>query len=1024
MISDDNLLNQYRESKRIIRQAMEDRQLVLFVGAGASIASGMPSWSEAIRIIADRLSIVDDHPDYLRIPQYYYNARGKKEYTQLMREIFKHGEFLGKNGIHDKIIEFNTETIITTNYDHLIEQAAEDNSQILSVVSKDADLPYRKGGKELIKMHGDFENDNYVLKEDDYLSYSRNFKLIENYVKSLIGTKVVLFIGYSFNDPDLKLIFSWVKDILGGDFQRAYLIESGKAYDVNEADYFKNFGVNLLYASIQLRDKYNYSDFTNNLTLMLGWLLQKDEKDKLIELYNDLKPFSAMNYASHKYVKNALSKADIVTDDGRMYINEVLKNPDGETSFIFKALAYEQYLRLEKNISVPKDYYKWLASSNKEEEERFQEENNKRAVEYFSDFSIPKDKQEYIREILDILYKTNILCIEGHLPRTDSGSGWNTVTIPIHKSDYFDWMYYVNAFNYKALRERADKNDMHLTDTRPELYMEQGYIQFTLCNYMEAYTCFKNAKTIYYKRKEYVKYCIAEFDRYILGKMIISGSMIFGISSEDADDVKEEIASVDLDRTFNSLPALGESNKALKDIYTFNVAYTLFQDAYKTSEKVNEQAKTRYYMFSGTAAFSGMRRSISDYYDYITLNLLPVNGYSEHVNIFRIYFQSIVNSVLVKDDNNDADIIPSKSIHADELQPFDVLIALKFVNDKNISKLLEDISSKLPISFEALEYLSEVISNCEEGMPKSVYVQDNPFWKCLTFLGYCDLNSKLVDVTLKKLNELIASFQYRDYKNKIIRFLKSAKEQDAISDQGVVLLERILEKVLLFLAKDKTVADYHIELVLCVLWVLKSKDNTFDRLDLIKPLISDDSRVFVVSLYNLLGDNCRKSLEEEYSGWSFENDWKGFEFYYYLVLSRIQEPDSDVEKIIYKYFEDIEDDNTPSLDGVIFISDQSNESFIYKLLVLFLEGLIIDKESCRRIIMKYNLPGAEWLLDYVDYDYSFFDVSWLAICTESLLSKICKNSAVKNKLKKAVEKRYRSGDVERKILDLYFKYLT
>ncbi len=31
----NNLLNQYIESKRIIRQAMDDYQLVLFVGAGA-----------------------------------------------------------------------------------------------------------------------------------------------------------------------------------------------------------------------------------------------------------------------------------------------------------------------------------------------------------------------------------------------------------------------------------------------------------------------------------------------------------------------------------------------------------------------------------------------------------------------------------------------------------------------------------------------------------------------------------------------------------------------------------------------------------------------------------------------------------------------------------------------------------------------------------------------------------------------------------------------------------------------------
>ena len=46
----NNLLNQYIESKRIIRQAMDDYQLVLFVGAGASIASGIDLLAELLAL--------------------------------------------------------------------------------------------------------------------------------------------------------------------------------------------------------------------------------------------------------------------------------------------------------------------------------------------------------------------------------------------------------------------------------------------------------------------------------------------------------------------------------------------------------------------------------------------------------------------------------------------------------------------------------------------------------------------------------------------------------------------------------------------------------------------------------------------------------------------------------------------------------------------------------------------------------------------------------------------------------------
>lgn len=44
MANNLNTQQEYSESRRIIRQAQRDDQLVLFVGAGVSINSGMSSW--------------------------------------------------------------------------------------------------------------------------------------------------------------------------------------------------------------------------------------------------------------------------------------------------------------------------------------------------------------------------------------------------------------------------------------------------------------------------------------------------------------------------------------------------------------------------------------------------------------------------------------------------------------------------------------------------------------------------------------------------------------------------------------------------------------------------------------------------------------------------------------------------------------------------------------------------------------------------------------------------------------------
>ena len=784
MIEDNNVLNQYKEAKRIIRRAMDEHQLVIFVGAGASIASGMPSWGQAIKIIADKLFLKDDQLDYLRIPQYYFNSRGKKEYTQLMHNIFRHGDYLLKHKIHDKIMEFNVSTIITTNYDHLIEQAAEDNSQILYVVSKDSDLPYRRGGKELIKMHGDFENDNFVLKEDDYLSYSRNFKLIENYVKALIGTKVVLFIGYSFSDPDLKLIFSWVKDILGGDFQRAYLIESGKSYDVNEAEYFKNFGINLLYSSIQLQSQYSADNLTNNLFLMLEWLLVSDENDKLTMLYNELKPFISMKYASKKYVETALAKAGILSGNGRISLPFIEDKED--TSFIFKALAYEQWVKFDKKIILSNDLL---------EQGYREEENNKRVAEYLKDFKPEKTKHEKIRQILSVLCKSNLQYIQIHFSTEKYLLAERKgAIIPLKRTCSPEWMNYVDTFDFAALERIAENNYFHITNNEPDLFMEQGYIQFILGNYLSAYHCYKSAKSIYYKRQEYIKFFVAEFSRYILGEMITNPNGVFYEISKDMELVEGELKTIDLDKLFNTLPDLGKSNNVLKDMYTFNVAYTLFQQAYKSSEKVQEEANTSYLMFSGTTAFKSMHEDMLDYYKYISLNMLPVNNYMEHVNIFHIYFDSIVNSVMSTIDvsyigNNNT----VTNVHANQLEQFDVMISLKFIKVNELERLLNRFSNILRLSSEALKYLETVIKNCNKKKIANNFPDDDIFLKCIVILRHCNLSVSLVETVFYKLNELITLINRRQYVNNVIGFIKNSDKQKFLFGVEINLVSEFLQ---------------------------------------------------------------------------------------------------------------------------------------------------------------------------------------------------------------------------------------
>ena len=1012
MINDNGILNHYIESKKLISEARHDGQLVIFVGAGASICSGMPTWGQAVKEIATHLGIYEEPLDFLRIPQYYFNARGKKEYTQLMRKVFRHGDFLVKHEIHDKIIEFNTHTIITTNYDNLIEKAAEDNSEVICVVSKDADLPYRKGGKELIKIHGDFESDNFVLKEDDYLSYSRNFRLIENYVKSIIGTKVVLFLGYSFSDPDIKQIFSWAKDILDGDFQRAYLIESGKEYDTNEADYYKNFGINVLYASVQLKTEFKNTDLTLNLLNMLKWLLHEDKLTKLDELYDDLKPFKYMNFVSDRYIKAAFYKVDLKVNDGYISEFDMGKGLD-ESGKIIRNLAYEQYTMIS------------LADGNRTANEE-EMEKKERINKLLENFKPDEHAKEKIKTILDILAKSGVRYIELHDP-LENNSGRHSDCIELANYDMPEWIEAINTFDYQVLENIIAKNNAHLAESRPQLYMEQGYLNYVLKEYLVAYSCFKMAASIFYRHQEYFQYFIAEINRFYIGKMVSDrDGAISGIDFKDAKIVSEEIKAINLDRTYRSLPDFGGNNKALKDIYTFKIAYTLFQDAYLASEKIREQAKTNYIFFSGTAAFVSMRKSMEDYYSYITLNQLAVDQYVENREIFRIYFQSIFGSVMAVDMDSSDYIIKSRSgnVHANKLSRFDLMIALRYEELKNLQRMLQNITINLPMEDDALNYLLTVIIKYKKRPIKSIFLGDNVFWKAVLLLGYCMLNGEVVDKTFERINECIVGSDYRDYKNVLIRFAKNAELQGLITKDNIKYITLFLDKELVYLCENKDESLMHINLVLQSAWLSQKYGYSYDEKDTISKLISNENRVLCAELFPYVGDACKYVISEAYKNWKLKNEKADMDFYCLLVKSEILVPDKNVEQVIFSFYNNQKLKSGSEKVPLFMIPDQKDDSLIFNLVELYLRGLIIDTESLINIVKEQNIESVLWLIDYENYDYTDFDVSWVKLCAPNLLKEISGKHFVRKNIAEKFVAAYNSSRVDQSLLDIYFRYFA
>lgn len=197
-----------------IIQASDEDSLAIFVGAGVSKSSEsenikLPSWSDLIDELKLDLGIHYEI-DYLKVAQLYYLEFGSHIYFKKIKKYFPDNVTPSK--LHDLIFNINPHCVITTNWDCLLDTAVIENAYIYDIVCSDKDLMKSSLDKKLIKMHGDFKNHNIVFKEDDYINYDANFPLVSNYIKSVLSTHTVIFIGYSYNDIDIKQVIKWAQN--------------------------------------------------------------------------------------------------------------------------------------------------------------------------------------------------------------------------------------------------------------------------------------------------------------------------------------------------------------------------------------------------------------------------------------------------------------------------------------------------------------------------------------------------------------------------------------------------------------------------------------------------------------------------------------------------------------------------------------------------------------------------------------------------------------------------------------------
>ncbi|MDD3246056.1 MAG: SIR2 family protein [Methanosarcina sp.] len=204
-------------------------ELILWVGSGFSKSAGYPTGSELANIIKDKLN--PDEKQYFEkkfnlddVTEEFVQMRSRKELISVLDEVFKKEPI--DLTLHEMVSKIpQIQTIITTNYDKSFERAY--RNDIFTIIS-DQEVPASIRNKvNLYKIHGDIDISNsIIITKTDYSDYYKERKenLVWNEIRSLISKYSILFIGYSFEDSNVKSMFTEILGRLGDLHKDYYLI--------------------------------------------------------------------------------------------------------------------------------------------------------------------------------------------------------------------------------------------------------------------------------------------------------------------------------------------------------------------------------------------------------------------------------------------------------------------------------------------------------------------------------------------------------------------------------------------------------------------------------------------------------------------------------------------------------------------------------------------------------------------------------------------------------------------------------
>ena len=247
-------------------------QLVVLVGAGASKWAGLPTWKEASCALARDLvpALRDAVPDasarfappgpddplsvdaYMKIGEAFRWVCGEERLERRLRSLFDASSIdASRLPLHRLLVRLadHVPAVYTTNFDDLLERAFAAAGKPFQVVAEARDLHEWRFDEidgeyvarfPIYKLHGSLDRPHtLVLGESDFQRRQglASHPIDLRFCSDVVGREVLL-VGYSFSDPNVRWLWTKLRDL--HVLPVAYFLELGRSTDLDVAYFLKD----------------------------------------------------------------------------------------------------------------------------------------------------------------------------------------------------------------------------------------------------------------------------------------------------------------------------------------------------------------------------------------------------------------------------------------------------------------------------------------------------------------------------------------------------------------------------------------------------------------------------------------------------------------------------------------------------------------------------------------------------------------------------------------------------------------